>query len=100
MTTTTIAPATFNTEALKSYVVELIQLAGRGDCDTSDMNTDVFNKAIELMREREANDNPITDFEDVLPFLKSNGCDDRAIFGCDVTEDTNEALAAYLCYCI
>ena len=88
------------TTAQKSYVSELIQLANNGDCDTSNMNTDVFNDAVELMRERAANDNPISDFEDVIPFLKSTGCDGRAIFGCDVTEDTDKALAAYLCYCI
>ena len=88
------------TTAPKTFVSELLQLAANGDCDTSDMNTDVFNKAVELMRERADDDNPISDFEDVLPFLKANGCDGRAIFGCDVTEETTDALVAYLCYCI
>ncbi len=77
-----------------------VDAAGHGNCDTSDINSEVFNKAVELMREREANDYPITDFEDVVSFLKSNGCDSKAIFGCDVTDETTEALVAYLCYCI
>lgn len=84
----------------KSFVVELIQLASQGSCDTSALNIDAFNTAVELMREQEANDVPITEFEEVLPFLKANSCGAEAIFGCPVTEDTGDALAAYLCYSI
>jgi len=78
----------------ESFVVDLIILTATGEGSES-INKDVFEKAVELMRESE-----ISDFEDVTFHLKEHGCDATEIFECAVTQDTHEALAAYLCYAI
>ncbi len=78
----------------KSFVVDLILLTATGEV-TDSINTDVFNKAVELMRESE-----ISDFEDITFYLKEHGCDASAVFECFVTQDTHDAFAAYLCYSI
>ena len=79
----------------KSFVVELIQLAGVGNCDTEEFDKELFAKAVELMDCSE-----ISDFEDVSPHLKQHGCDAAAVFGQEVTAETHDAFAAYLCYCV
>ena len=79
----------------KSFVVELLQLAGTGSSSADNINSDIFAKAVELM-----NTNVIPDFEDVTPFLSGNDADASAVFGCQVTPETDDAFAAYLCYCI
>ena len=78
----------------KSFVVELMQLSATGS-SSADINSDLFDKAVELM-----NTNEIPDFEDVTPFLSMNGADASAVFGSQVTPETDDAFAAYLCYCI
>lgn len=71
-----------------------MQLAANGDtCDC--FNSDTFGKAVDLM---DCSD--ISEFEDVTPYLKEHGCDASAVFEDDVTNETHEAFAAYLCYCI
>ncbi len=82
----TIAPA--------SFVVDFIILTATGEV-TDSINTDVFNKAVELMRESE-----ITDFEDIQSYLEKHEFDASFVFGCPVTQDTHDAFSAYLCYSI
>ncbi len=79
----------------KSFVVELIQLAGLGSCDSEDFNKELFAKAVELM-----NSSEISDFEDVASHLKQHGCDADAVFGQEVSAETHDAFSAYLCYCV
>ena len=79
----------------RSFVVELIQLAATGSSSAEDINSDLFDKAVNLM-----NTNEISEFEDVTPFLSINGADASAVFGTQVTAETDDAFAAYLCYCI
>ncbi len=77
-----------------SYVVELMQLAVNGDtCCCYDQ--EIFGKAIDLM---DCSD--ISDFEDVTPYLKERGLSAANVFCRAVTDETEDAFAAYLCYCI
>ncbi len=91
MTTTTLP---ISTVLPKSFVVELIILAATGEASEF-INREVFDKAVKLMKSSE-----IPDFEDVTWVLKTNSCDASCVFGCDVTTDTHDAFAAYLCYAI
>lgn len=80
----------------QSFVVELMQLAANGDCRAdAAVNFEAFTKASELMSSVE-----ISDFERVTPFLKENGCDASVVFNTAVTQETDDAFAAYLCYCV
>ena len=81
----------------KSFVVDFIQLAASGNC-SAEFNSDVFQKAVDLMRQCDDDDNSISDFEDVTPFLKANGCSAADVFETEVTEETEDAFAAYVCY--
>ena len=83
----------------KSFVVDFIQLAASGNC-SAEFNSDVFQKAVDLMRQAENDDYPVSDFEDVTPFLKANGCCAADVFETEVSEETEDAFAAYLCYSI
>ncbi len=77
-----------------SYVVELMQLAANGDtCGCYDKQ--LFGEAIDLM---DCSD--ISDFEDVTPYLKERGLSAGDVFCRPVTDETEDAFAAYLCYCI
>jgi len=77
-----------------SYVVELMQLAANGDtCDCFD--SERFRQAIDLMDCSE-----IVDFEDVTPHLKKHCLSAADVFCRPVTDETENAFAAYLCYCI
>jgi len=77
-----------------SYVVQLMQLAATGDtCGC--YNADVFNQAVELM---DCSD--VSEFEEVTPLLIKNECDASAVFGHPVTNETHDAFAAYLCFCV
>ena len=78
----------------QSFVVELLQLTATGEAAEC-INTDVFSKAVELMRTQ-----VIETFEDITFFLKDNECDASAVFDCFVTKETHDAFAAYLCYAI
>jgi hypothetical protein len=61
---------------------------------------DVFNEAVNYMRQRVEDDNEIFVFEDVYPILQKEGYGAENVFNCPVTEDTIEAYVAYLCYAI
>ena len=77
-----------------SYVVELMQLASNGDtCDCFD--TETFRQAINLMDCSEIND-----FENITPYLKEHDLSAADVFCRPVTDETEDAFAAYLCYCI
>ncbi len=77
-----------------SYVVELMQLAANGDtCGCFD--TERFSQAIDLM---DCSDIP--EFEDVTPHLKEHNLSAADVFCRPVTDETEDAFAAYLCYCI
>ena len=72
-----------------------MKLAAHGNCDAEELNKDAFIKAIELLHVDRG-----LDFEDVTYFLQEHDCDASVVFGCEVTKDTHEAFAAYLCYCL
>ena len=77
-----------------SYVVELMQLAA--NADTRDCyDTELFGKAIDLI---DCSDIP--DFENITPYLKEHDLSAADIFCRPVTDETEDAFAAYLCYCI
>ena len=77
-----------------SYVVELMQLAANGDtCDCFD--SDKFSKAIDLM-----DCFAIDDFENITSYLKEHELSAADVFCRPVTDETEDAFAAYLCYCI
>ena len=83
---------------MKSLVAEFVLMASKG-LAPEELNEDVFNDAIYFMRTM-ADESPIGDFEDVYPTLASCGFGADRVFDCPVTEETKEAYAAYLCYCI
>ena len=81
----------------KSFVADFIILASEGStlADT-DINSEVFNNAVELMR----NNSDITDFDDITDFLGQNSCDASCVFGVNVTPETDIAFATYLTWSI
>ena len=83
----------------KSFVADFVIMAAKGEA-FEELNLDVFNAAVEALREKEANDDPIFNFEDVYPFLVENKWGAEDVFNCPVTEETIEAYVAYLCYAI
>ena len=83
---------------MKSLVVDLILMVSQG-ISPEELNHDVFDKAVEFMHHR-AIEKYIDDFEDVYPTLVEYGFGAERVFDCPVTEETKEAYAAYLCYCI
>ena len=80
----------------KSFVADFVILASQGStlADT-DINTEVFNDAVELMRNSEINV-----FEEITDYLKEHSCDASCVFGVNVTPETDDAFAAYLCWAI
>ena len=77
----------------KSFVVELVVLAATGKCEAEGFDQTAFDKAKRLVHEEE-----VGDFEAVTPFLQENNCDASVVFGAAVTAETNDALAALICY--
>ena len=86
MTTTFVMP--------QSFVVELVKLAHQKDArEISDDAPAVIAKALEVVKSE-----PYADFEFYLPLLKANNCDASVLFDTEVTDETQEAFVAYLCY--
>jgi len=80
----------------KSFVADFVALAA-GGCGLTDtnINTELFNQAIELVRASKADD-----FDVITDLLGQNSCDASCVFGVPVTPETDIAFASYLFYAV
>ena len=79
---------------MTNFVVEMMQLAHHHDPSELEINADLLDTAVTLIQATEP-----THFEECYDILLENGCDASAAFGEPVDEATDDAYAAYICYC-